>query len=278
MIFGFEYAFMRHALAAGTAIAMVSAAIGYFVTLRRQAFAAHALSHIGFAGAAGAILLGLSPYAGLFAITFLAALGFAWSGQSLSERDVSVGMVLMFSLGLGVLFLNLYTANSTAAMSILFGSIVAVTTDQTWLSVGIAVFVLAMLATIARPLLYMSLNEEAAAGRGVPIKLLNAFFLVLLAVTVAIAVPIIGALLIFALIIGPPAAAQILSKNFLTGLIVAVLLGVGETWAGIACSYYIGYPASTWIASLSFVTYVAAMFAGSMEQRRVKWQPSINME
>ena len=270
MIVGLEYAFMRHALAAGTAIAVASAAIGYFVTLRRQAFAAHALSHIGFAGAAGAILLGFSPYAGLLAITFLAALGFAWAGQSLSERDVSVGMILMFSLGLGVLFLNLYTANSTAAISILFGSIVAVTIGQTWLSVGVAAFILALLAVIARPLLFMSLNEEAASGRGVPGKLLNIFFLGLLAATVAIAVPIIGALLIFALIIGPPAAAQILGKNFLAGILLAVAFGVAETWAGIACSYYIGYPASTWIASLSFLAYLGAMLAGSMEQRRQK--------
>ena len=211
MIMGQEYAFMRHALAAGTAIAVVSATVGYFVTMRRQAFAAHALSHVGFAGAAGAILLGLDPYVGLFGITFLAALGLAWSGQRLSERDVSVGMILMFSLGLGVLFLNLYMENVHAAMAILFGSIVAVTLGQTWLSVGVAIAVMVLLAAIVRPLLFMSLNEEAAAGRGVPVKLLNAIFLGLLAVTVAIAVPVIGALLIFALLVGPPAAAQLLS-------------------------------------------------------------------
>ena len=267
MIMGLEYAFMRHALAAGTAIGAVSAAVGYFVTLRRQAFAAHALSHIGFAGAAGAILLGLNPYVGLFAITFLAALGLAWSGQRLSERDVSVGMILMFALGLGVLFLNLYTANATAAMSILFGSIVAVTIGQTWLSVGVAIAVMVLLAAIVRPLLYMSLNEEAAAGRGVPIKLLNAVFLGLLAVTVAIAVPVIGALLIFALLVGPPAAAQLLSKNVLTGILLAVGLGVSETWAGMGCSYYFGYPASTWIASLSFFVYLGATFVGPWRER-----------
>lgn len=267
MIMGLEYAFMRHALAAGTAIAVVSAAVGYFVTLRRQAFAAHALSHVGFAGAAGAILLSLDPYVGLFVITFLAALGLAWSGQRLSERDVGVGMILMFSLGLGVLFLNLYTANAQAAMSILFGSIVGVTMGQAWLSVGVAMVALLLLAAMLRPLLYMSLNEEAAAGRGVPVKRLNTLFLGLLAITVAIAVPIIGALLIFALLVGPPAAAQLLSKNVFPGILMAVALGVGETWAGIGCAYYIGYPASTWIASLSFFVYLGATAIGPWRER-----------
>ncbi len=273
MILGQEYPFMRHALAAGTAIGAISSAVGYFVTMRRQAFAAHALSHIGFAGAAGAILLSLDPYVGLFAITFLGALGLVGLGQRLSERDVSVGMILMFCLGLGVLFLNLYTANSTAAMSILFGSIVAVNFAQAWLSVGVAIAVMMLLAAIVRPLLFMSLNEEAAAGRGVPVKLLNAAFLGLLAVTVAIAVPIIGALLIFALLVGPPAAAQLLSKRVFTGILLAVGLGVGETWAGIACSYYFGYPASTWIASLSFFVYLGATFAGPWRDRWVEDSP-----
>ena len=258
MIFGLEYGFMRHALAAGTAIAVVAAVMGYFVVLRRQAFAAHALSHVGFTGAAGAILLGLNPYAGLFTATFLTALGLAWSGRRLSERDVGVGMVLMFSLGLGVLFLNLYTSNSQSAMSILFGSIVGVTLAQAWLSVGIANAVLLGLGLIFRPLLFMSLNEEAAAGRGIPVQLMNVCFLGLLAATAAIAVPIIGALLIFALLVGPPAAARSLTRGAESGLIIAVILGVLETWGGIACAYTIGYPASTWIASLSFFVYVVA--------------------
>jgi len=112
MILGLEYGFMRHAFVAGSAIAVLGAAVGYFITLRRQAFAAHALSHVGFAGAAGAILLGASAYLGLFTFTLVSALGLALTAGRLRERDVGIGMVLMFALGLGVLFLNLYTANA----------------------------------------------------------------------------------------------------------------------------------------------------------------------
>jgi len=258
MFLGLEYAFMRHALAAGAAIAVAAAVVGYFVILRRQAFAAHALSHVGFTGAAGAILLGLNPYTGLFAATFLTALGLAWLGNRLGDRDIAVGMILMFSLGLGVLFLNLYATNSHSAMGILFGSIVGITWGQAWLSVGVALAVLLGMALMFRPLLFMSLNEEAAAGRGVPVQILNILFLGLLAATVAIAVPIIGALLIFSLLVGPPAAARFLSKDARNGLLIAVMLGLLETLGGIACSYSLGYPASTWIASLSFIIYVAA--------------------
>jgi zinc/manganese transport system permease protein len=267
MIFGLEYDFMRHAVAAGTAIAVAAAVVGYFVILRRQAFAAHALSHVGFTGAAGAILLGLNPYTGLFTATFLTALGLAWLGSRLNERDIAVGMILMFSLGLGVLFLNLYTANSQSAMGILFGSIVGITKGQAWLSAGVAVVVVLGMVVIFRPLLFMSLNEEAAAARGVPVQILHVIFLGLLAATVAIAVPIIGALLIFSLLVGPAAAARSLSRDTRSGLLIAILLGVLETLGGIACSYTFGYPASTWIASLSFFVYVAAYSSRHIRRR-----------
>ena len=258
MILGLEYGFMRHALAAGSAIAVACAAAGYFVTLRRQAFAAHALSHVGFTGAAGAILLGLSPYAGLFAFTLATGLALGLAGERLRQRDVGIGMVLMFALGLGVLFLNLYTRNAQAAMSILFGSIVGVTAQQAWMSLGVSGVSLAGLGVIYRPLLLSSLNPEAARARGVPLRALDLAFIVLLAATVAIAVPVIGALLIFAFLVGPPAAAQALTRTPGRGLLVAAALGLLLTWVGMAAAYTIGYPASTWIASLSFALYLAA--------------------
>ncbi|MDA8383961.1 MAG: metal ABC transporter permease [Betaproteobacteria bacterium] len=262
MILGLEYAFMRHAVFAGSAIALVSAPMGYFVLLRRQAFAAHALSHVGFAGAAGAILLSLSPYLGLFAFTLASAVGLALLGSRVGERDVGIGMVLMFALGLGVLFLNLYTANAAAAIGILFGSIVGISSTQMWLSAGVALGVLVVLALIYRPLRLASLDQDAARGRGVPVGALGVVFVLLLALAVSISVPVIGALLIFSLLIGPPAAARVLARSVEGGLLLAALIGLAETWGGIAASYYIGYPASTWIAGISFLIYLLAAWGG----------------
>jgi zinc/manganese transport system permease protein len=261
LILGLEYAFMRHALVAGSSIAMASAAVGYFVTLRRQAFAAHALSHVGFTGAAGAILLGLSPYLGLFSFTVLTALALALAGERLRQRDVGIGMVLMFALGLGVLFLNLYTANAQAAMSILFGSIVGITAQQAWLSAAVSLACLLALAAMFRPLCLASLNVEAARARGIPVRRLDLLFIALVAATVAIAVPVIGALLIFAFLIGPAAAAQALARGIGQGVLLAMALALALTWAGLAAAYTFGYPASTWIASLSFATYLLAQLA-----------------
>ncbi len=258
MILGLEFAFMRQAFVAAGSIGVAAAAVGYFVTLRRQTFAAHALSHMGFAGAAGAIVLGLSAYLGLFVFSLCAGIALALAGRRLRQRDVGIGMVLMFALGLGVLFLSIYTSNAQSAMSILFGSIVGITAAQARLSLLVAALVLVALGAIYRPLCLASLNPDMARTRGISVARLDVLFALLLAATVAVAVPVIGALLIFAFLVGPAAAAQAFTRQLGAGVLLAMLLGLSVAWAGLAASYTIGWPASTWIASLSFALFLLA--------------------
>ena len=94
-----QYDFMQHAFEAGTIVAIVAGVIGYFIILRRSSFAAHALSHIGFAGAAGAVLLGINPLFGLMVFTCEGGFAMATLGRKMSERDVEIGTVLAFMLG-----------------------------------------------------------------------------------------------------------------------------------------------------------------------------------
>src|ERR1700749_2099337 len=149
-----DYDFMRTAFAAGSIVAVVAGAVGYFLVLRAQAFAGHALSHVGFAGATGAVLLGLSPIWGLVAFTVAAGIGMGLLGERLAGRDVAIGIVLAFSLGLGLLFLHFYTAYATQVTALLFGNVLGVDPDTLYTLLGLAVFCLGALALIVRPLLF----------------------------------------------------------------------------------------------------------------------------
>ncbi len=254
-----DYGFMQNALLVGNAVAVAAAVTGWFVVQRRQSFAAHAIANLGFPGAAGAILVGLSPYAGLFAFALAGAVAIALLGERLHERDVSVGMVLVLALGVGVLFLNLYMANANAAFSILFGNMLGIDRTRMWLSIGAVLGELGLLAAIARPLLFATLSPEAAQARGVPVWALNMAFLLLLAVAIAIAIPAIGALLVFALVIGPPAAARLWAGRVVTGIVLAVVLGMVEATGGVLAAWFIGYPTSFWIVGLAFAAYLASV-------------------
>ena len=121
-----EYDFMRTAFAASGIAAVLAGTVGFFLVLRGQTFAGHALSHVGFTGATGALLFGLSPLAGLVGFTLIAGIGMGLFGEKLAERDVAIGMMLSLALGLGLLFLHFYTAAATQAAALLFGNVLGV--------------------------------------------------------------------------------------------------------------------------------------------------------
>src|SRR5216684_5932785 len=143
----FHYEFMVHAFEAGTIIAIVAGTIGYFVVLRGTAFAAHALSHIGFAGATGAVVLSLNPIIGLLAFTLGAGVAIGALGNRLRSRDVTIGIVLAWTLGLGVLFISLYRGYATQAYALLFGEILGISVQEVVVTAVVAG--LALVALVA---------------------------------------------------------------------------------------------------------------------------------
>src|SRR5437588_4579157 len=180
----FHYDFMVHAFQAGTVVAIVAGSIGYFVVLRGSSFAAHALSHIGFAGAAGAVVAGLSPVVGLLAFTLGSGVAIGALGNRLRGRDVTIGIVLAWTLGLGVLFLSLYTGYATEAYALLFGEILGISQRDVAVTAIAGAATLVVVAAVYRPLLFASVDEDVAAARGVPVRALSTGFMVMLAVAV----------------------------------------------------------------------------------------------
>ncbi|HEY1736874.1 MAG TPA: metal ABC transporter permease, partial [Methylovirgula sp.] len=173
----FDYDFMRNAFAAATIVALLAGIVGYFLVLRGQTFAGHALSHVGFSGATGAVLIGLSPLWGLVLMTVGAGVGMGFMGEKLVERDVAIGLVLAFALALGLLFLHFFTSYATQATTLLFGNVFAVDPGTIWILLGLGAATLALLAVISRPLLFASLQPELAEAKGVPVRLYGVLFL-----------------------------------------------------------------------------------------------------
>jgi zinc/manganese transport system permease protein len=257
-----EYDFMRTAFAASGVAAVLAGFVGYFLVLRGQTFAGHALSHVGFTGATGAALFGLSPLAGLLAFTLLAGIGMGLLGEKLSERDVGIGMMLSLALGLGLLFLHFYTSAATRAAALLFGNVLGVDDNALLTLALLAAVSLLALAFIARPLIFASLQAELAEARGVPLKLVSVAFLAIVAVAVAECAQIVGVLLVFTLMVGPAAAAQNFSRSIGRGVALAAGFALAEAWGGLTLAFYSDWPATFWITALSGLVYFASFGAG----------------
>jgi zinc/manganese transport system permease protein len=267
------FAFVQNAFLAGSVVAIAAAALGYFLVLRGLTFAGHALSSIGFAGAAGAILIGAPPSYGLLAFTVGASLAISALGRDIRTQDVAVGVIMTFGLALGILFLSLYPGYAEQAYSILFGSIVGISRSDVLLSAALSAGVLAALAVLGRPLLFSSLDPELAEARGVPVRLLGSIFLVIVAITVSVAIRVVGVLLLFALLVGPAATATRLVRAPSQAIGLAILLGLAYTWAGILLALFSPWPVSFFIASLSFGVYLVARLFVRPESARQCLRP-----
>lgn len=271
-----QYEFMRNAFEAGTIIALVAGIIGYFVVLRRSAFATHALGHVGFAGAAGAVLFGVNPVFGLLLFTTSGATGMGLLGRRATTRDIEIGTVLAFMLGVGLLFLSLYKGYATEAYSFLFGEVLGISTSAVLFTLETSIVLLAVLALVSRRLLFASLDEDVAEAKGLPMLALGLVFMVLLAGAISIAVQVIGVLLIFALMVTPAATAVRLTRRPLTAIVTSVGIALFATWGGLFLSWYPPYyPVSFYIVTIAFVLYVAVR-AGLAVVARLRGGPEPN--
>ncbi len=243
--------FLQHALVGGSLVAVTAGLMGYFVITRQNAFAAHALAHIGFPGATGAILVGAPVTLGLAVFCVGGGLLIGLFGKRVAEREIATGTILAFATGLGVLFASLATANASTTTNVLFGNLLAISTDQLWLFGGFTLLVVGVLAVIARPLVFASVDPAVAEARGVPVRALGVAFVVLLALTVTMAVQVVGTLLLFALVVTPAAAALRLTAR--PGLVAALSVGfaLASVWVGLVLSAVVDLPPSFFVVSVA---------------------------
>lgn len=271
----FAHPFMQHAFLAGTAVALAAGLVGYFLVLRAQVFTADALSHTAFTGALAALAAGLDARIGLFGMTILVALGMGGLGRRARPDDVVIGGVFAWVLGLGVFFLTVYTTtrsgtgNGSASVTVLFGSVFGLSAGRAVLTAVIALLICAAMLAIARPLLFASLDEDVAAARGVPVRLLGYGFLVLVAGTAAESTQVVGALLILGLLAAPAGAAARITTRPLRALALSAAIAVASVWIGLTASYLIPkLPPSFAILAVATLTYLVAIVATQPRRHR----------
>jgi zinc/manganese transport system permease protein len=279
-----SHPFMQHAFLAGTAIAIAAGLVGYFLVLRAQVFTADALSHVAFTGALAALAFGVDARVGLFALTILVALGMGLLGSRGRPDDVVIGGVFAWVLGLGVLFLTLYTTrrsgtNGAAGINVLFGSVLGLSSSRAWLAVAIAAAVTIAVLAALRPLLFATIDEHVAAARGVPVRALGLGFLALAGVTAAEATQVVGALLLLGLLAAPAGAAVQLTTRPAQGAAVSAALAVASVWAGLTLSYAVPrIPASFGIIAVAATIHLLALAARLRPRFRINPEPMVNME
>lgn len=255
----FQYSFMQNALMAILLASVMGGTMGYFILMRRLAFAAHGLGHISFTGAALALLLQINPLWGQFLATLSAGFFMGLLGDTLQKRDVTIAVILALMLGLGMLFLHFYTGSTNVATSLLFGDVLGVSRDNLCWMAWMTVVNFLVLSLIARPLIFMSLSSQLAEAKQVPQKTLNVIFLLLVATAVTLVNQIVGALLVFVLLVGPAAISLNLTRSFWPGLSLSIVIAVVLGVLSLMIAFYADLPVSVCLTGLVCCGYFMSL-------------------
>lgn len=252
--------FMVNAWVAGTIVAVIAGIVGFFVVLRGNAFLAHAVPHGAFAGAAGAVLVGLDPLIGLGVFAAGGALMISTLGRR-ARSDVVTALTLVTMLGLGALFLSRSSEYSAEVFALLFGQVLGVSGLEITPMIVLGALCLVTLAVVYRPLLLASTLPATAPSRGVAPQTMSIVFGLVLACATTMSVPVVGALLMFALLVGPPATARLLTKRPATAIPLSAALAIVTVWGAIALAYVTDWPVGFFVTAISAFVYLVARLA-----------------
>ena len=267
-----EYHFMVNALLAGSLAAVTAGLLGWLMLVRRETFAGHTLAVMAFPGASGAALLGVPAAAGYYAFCGAGALALGPSRQarhgSFRERSAWIGSVQALALAAGFLFVSAYGGVLGDLEGLLFGNLLGIADGQLLALAALAALTLALLLAIGRPLLFASIDPEAALARGVPVRALASAFLLMLGIAVGSISQITGVMLVFSLLVAPAASAQALTPRPALSLTLTVAMGLLVVWLGLGIAYFSVYPPGFFVASVSFAIYVLARACEALRPRR----------
>ncbi|HLN04705.1 MAG TPA: metal ABC transporter permease [Acidimicrobiales bacterium] len=247
--------FMVHAWMVATMVAVVAGVVGFFTVLRGSAFVAHAVPQAGFAGAAGASLLGISTVAGLGTFALVSALTIGLLGRR-GRHDAVTALALVFMLGLGALFLSWSEEYANAIYALLFGEVLGVSGNEVLATAALGVVSISAIVLLYRPLMLTSVMPEVAESRGVRGHRMEMYFLVVVAFATTMSVPVVGALLMFSLMIGAPGAARSFTDRPFCAMSLSVGISIAIVWIALAASYESDWPVGFFVGVLGAIFFM----------------------
>jgi len=255
-----EYDFMQRAFVAGILIAVLASISGTFIVLKRYSMIGETLAHASLVGVAVALVAQTNP----LWVAVLFALIAAWLIELLRVRfelysDAVLSILLSGSLALAVVIVSLGGSFNSSLFTYLFGSILAVSTEDvvTILIVG-SLSLMALLANAAK-LYFIAYDEEVARVSGIRVRLLNFLLVSVVAIIISLSIRVVGSLLIGALMVIPVTAALQFKRGFMATMLLSLLFSVSSVIGGMSISYYFSTPSGATIVLFVIVIFIASL-------------------
>lgn len=251
--------FMQRALIAGILVSLLAGYYGVFVVQRKLSFLGNGLAHATFGGVALAMLVGMEPLTVALPFTVFASIGITSVRRNTAlGSDTVIGIFFAISMALGIVFLALREDYATDAFAYLFGSILAVSNADVWVTLVMVVLSLLTLPIWGR-WSYSTFDTELAEVDRVKVARDDYLLSVLIAVTVVVAVKVMGIVLVTAYLVVPAASARLISRTFSMMTITSVAFGIGSTILGLIASYHLDLPSGAMIVLVQSGIFIVCL-------------------
>jgi len=256
----FQYDFMIKAFIAGIFIAMLAPSLGIFVVVRRYSMLSDTLAHVSLLGVALGFLFTVSTTWSAIVVSLL----ISWLIEYLRKNyeiysDSILAIFLTGGLSLAIIIISLSHSFNISLFNYLFGSIVAVSSEDIYIIAGFGIVSIALITHFYQQLLFLAFDENVAYSSGINTSFLNYLLVSLVAITIGLSIKIVGALLIGALMIIPVISAMQFQKSFVKTALLATLFSIISVIAGLTVSFYVAVPSGATIVVVSLIIFILSL-------------------
>ncbi len=251
-----HFGFLQRALLAGVFIGVACAVLGIFLVLRKDAMIGDGLSHVAFAGVALGLVLNVLPLAAALVVSVGGAFGIMrLKARAGLHGDTAIGIYSSLGMAVGILLATLAGDFNVDLLSYLFGEILAIEPFEVWLSLALAVLIIAAVAVHYSELMFMTFDRESARASGIAVGRLDGLLTVLTAVTVVLGMKVVGILLVAALVVIPAAAGLQAAGSFRKAVVISSAVSVTSVVMGLVLALSLDVPASAAIVMVAFLAF-----------------------
>ena len=264
-----QFDFMRNALMAGVLVSVACGIIGTLVVINRIVFVSGGIAHAAYGGIGLGYFFGFNPTLGAVAFSLVAALGMGWVHRKTRQRaDTIIGAMWAIGMAVGIIFVDLTEGYKADLMSYLFGSILAVPSNDLLLIFGLDIVIIVLVSLFYKELLAISFDETFATIENVPVDVIYLILVSMIAFTVVMMMRVVGLIMVIAMLTMPAAIGAQFVKDMKKMMIIASLLGMIFTTVGLWLSYSLNLTSGATIILVSGAAYVLSLLHASIAKHR----------
>lgn len=264
----FSYPFMQRALLAGVLVSLCAALLGVPLVLKRYSMIGDGLSHVSFGALAIAVALGFTPlYFSIPVVIVSAFFLLRIAENSRINSDAAIAVMSASALAVGIVVISLTTGMTTDVDNYMFGSVLAMSSSDVILSVGLSAAVLVLFVLFYHKLFAITFDESFSRATGLRVDLYNTLLSVLTALTIVLGMRMMGAMLISSLIIFPALTAMRLFRSFRAVVLCAGVSSVLCFCVGLTASFLLSTPVGASVVIVNLTVFLLSCLFGLVRTR-----------